>query len=390
MKEKTIKKVIGETMMEIAEGIESGSFGSKIKIGLTTIGSEHGQDNLIKGAELAQKKNKDLEVVLIGKNNHSNLETIEVENESDMHKKMEELLESGYISGCVTMHYNFPVGVSTVGRLTTPGKGKETFLATTTGTSSVDRSEAMVKNAIHGIIAAKASGIDNPTLGILNLDGARQVEIILKKLSSKGYNINFAESVRADKGLIMRGNDMLQGTADVLVTDTLTGNILMKVFSAYTTGGSYESLGYGYGPGIGEEFDNLILILSRASGVPVVANSISYAKDLVLGKVKETRKTEFKKLKDIGFEDILKELNSSKEVTKKKDKSDLKPPKKEIVSEQIAGIDILDLENAVESLWSKGIYAESGMGCTGPVVLVNEANLDKSKKILIGEKFIIE
>ncbi|MBG0763582.1 MAG: glycine reductase, partial [Tissierellales bacterium] len=165
MKEKTIKKVIGETMMGIAEGIESGSFGSKIKIGLTTIGSEHGQDNLIKGAELAQKKNKDLEVVLIGKNNHSNLETIEVENESDMHKKMEELLESGYISGCVTMHYNFPVGVSTVGRLTTPGKGKETFLATTTGTSSVDRSEAMVKNAIHGIIAAKASGIDNPTLG---------------------------------------------------------------------------------------------------------------------------------------------------------------------------------------------------------------------------------
>lgn len=390
MKEKAIKQVIGKTMMEIAEGIESGSFASKIKIGLTTIGSEHGQDNLIKGAELAQKKNKDLEVVLIGKNNHSNLETIEVENESDMHKKMEELLESGYISGCVTMHYNFPVGVSTVGRLTTPGKGKETFLATTTGTSSVDRSEAMVKNAIHGIIAAKASGIDNPTLGILNLDGARQVEIILKKLSSKGYNINFAESVRADKGLIMRGNDMLQGTADVLVTDTLTGNILMKVFSAYTTGGSYESLGYGYGPGIGEEFDNLILILSRASGVPVVANSISYAKDLVLGKVKETRKTEFKKLKDIGFEDILKELNSSKEVTKKKDKSDLKPPKKEIVSEQIAGIDILDLENAVESLWSKGIYAESGMGCTGPVVLVNEANLDKSKKILIGEKFIIE
>jgi glycosyltransferase involved in cell wall biosynthesis len=390
MKEKTIKKVIGETMMGIAEGIESGSFGSKIKIGLTTIGSEHGQDNLIKGAELAQKKNKDLEVVLIGKNNHSNLETIEVENESDMHKKMEELLESGYISGCVTMHYNFPVGVSTVGRLTTPGKGKETFLATTTGTSSVDRSEAMVKNAIHGIIAAKASGIDNPTLGILNLDGARQVEIILKKLSSKGYNINFAESVRADKGSIMRGNDLLQATADVLVTDTLTGNILMKVFSAYTTGGSYESLGYGYGPGIGEKFDNLILILSRASGVPVVANSISYAKDLVLGKVKETRKTEFKKLKDIGFEDILKELNSSKEVTKKKDKSDLKPPKKEIVSEQIAGIDILDLENAVESLWSKGIYAESGMGCTGPVVLVNEANLDKSKKILIGEKFIIE
>ena len=40
----------------------------------------------------------------------------------------------------------------------------------------------------------------------------------------------------------MRGNDLLAGAPDVMVTDTLTGNIFMKVFSSFTTGGNYESL----------------------------------------------------------------------------------------------------------------------------------------------------
>lgn len=38
------------------------------------------------------------------------------------------------------------------------------------------------------------------------------------------------------------------GTVDVVVTDTLTGNILMKMFSSFTSGGQYEVSGYGYGP----------------------------------------------------------------------------------------------------------------------------------------------
>lgn len=50
----------------------------------------------------------------------------------------------------------------------------------------------------------------------------------------------------------MRGNDLLAGTADVMVMDPLTGNLMMKIFSAYTTGGSYESLGMATEPGIGE------------------------------------------------------------------------------------------------------------------------------------------
>jgi thiamine biosynthesis protein ThiC len=36
----------------------------------------------------------------------------------------------------------------------------------------------------------------------------------------------------------------------------------------------------------------------------------------------------------------------------------------------------------------ENIYAESGMGCTGPVILVAEEDLEKSKEILKKEGFI--
>ena len=42
----------------------------------------------------------------------------------------------------------------------------------------------------------------------------------------------------------------------------------------------------------------------------------------------------------------------------------------------------MDLDDAVAVLWKNKIYAESGMGCTGPVVLVSEANLAKATDLL--------
>ncbi|CUX26253.1 Glycine/sarcosine/betaine reductase complex component C subunit alpha [Clostridium sp. C105KSO13] len=42
----------------------------------------------------------------------------------------------------------------------------------------------------------------------------------------------------------------------------------------------------------------------------------------------------------------------------------------------------MDLEEGVKALWKEGIYADSGMGCTGPVILVSDANLEKAKEIL--------
>jgi glycine reductase len=371
-----IVKTVAKIFNDIADTLETGQYGEKIKVGITTLGSEHGISNVVKGAELAQKINSSIEVVLIGPKVETELTQVIVENEEEGYKKMEEMLDNKEISSCVTMHYSFPIGVSTVGRVITPGKGKEMFIATTTGTSSSNRVEAMVKNGIYGIISAKAMGIKNPTVGILNVDGARQVERIFKELISNGYEINLTESTRADGGCVMRGNDLLAGTPDVMVTDTLTGNILMKVFSSYTTGGSYEALGYGYGPGIGEDYNRLVLIISRASGSPVIANAISYAADLVKGKVFEIAKNEFENANKANLKEILKSLN--KESAKKEENKFVKMPEKEVVTGTIDGIDIMELDDAVSVLWENQIYAESGMGCTGPIVMVNERNLKEA------------
>lgn len=378
--------MIGKVFNDIADAMETGQFGKRVRVGITTLGSEHGVENVIKGAEIAQQRDPSIEVVLIGPKSDSKLTQVIAETEDEGYKKMEELLDNGEIDACVTMHYSFPIGVSTVGRVITPGKGKEMIIATTTGTSSPHRVEAMIKNGIYGIITAKALGIENPTVGILNVDGARQVERAFMELNDRGYEINLTESIRADGGSVMRGNDLLAGVPDVMVTDTLTGNILMKVFSSYTTGGSYESLGYGYGPGIGEGYDRTILIISRASGAPVIANAISYGASVVKGNLKEISKVEFEKANKSGLKEILEEL--TKDTKKQESNEEVEAPPKEIVTEGIAGIDIMDLEDAVKALWKEGIYAESGMGCTGPVVMVNEQKLSKSIEVLANAGYI--
>ncbi|MCK9443208.1 MAG: glycine/sarcosine/betaine reductase complex component C subunit alpha [Tissierellaceae bacterium] len=378
MVDNNIKAMIGKVFNDIADAVQTGQFGEKVKVGITVAGSELGLDNIVKGAEMAQAKDNSVEVVLIGPKVETTLTQYNVEDEDAQHRKMEELLDSGEIGACVTMHYNFPIGVSTVGKVVTPGRGKEMIIATTTGTSSPHRVEAMIKNGIYGIITAKSMGIEDPTVGILNVDGARQVERAFKDLISKGYPISFTESERADGGTVMRGNDLLTGTPDVMITDTLTGNILMKVFSSYSTGGSYESQGFGYGPGIGEDYNRVILILSRASGIPVVANAIGYAASLVRGNVVEVAKTEFEKANKAGLKDILKDLVKDTKKTEIEEDVDIEAPPAETVTGTINGIDIMELEDAVQALWKAGIYAESGMGCTGPIVMVNEERLGQA------------
>jgi len=384
MSEKVIKKMIAEAFEDVAKGIETGKFGSQVKVGLTTFGSEHGTENLVKGAEKVAKSSG-IEIVLIGPKIDTFLEVVEVTNEEEMHVKMEELIDTGYIQSCVTMHYSFPIGVSTVGRVVTPGTGKDMFIATTTGTSATNRAEAMFKNAIYGILTAKAMGISSPSVGILNLDNARGVERALQELKTGGYDINFGESMRSDGGSVMRGNDLLTGTVDVMVTDTLTGNILMKVFSSYTTGGSYESMGYGYGPGIGFDYNRTVLILSRASGIPVVANALKYAAELAKGNLGNVIKTEFEKVKAAGYEKIVSGFTKE---SQKDETEAVKMPDKEVVTGSVSGIDIMDLEDAVESLWRAGVYAESGMGCTGPIVMVNEHKINSALEILADAGYV--
>ena len=186
----------------------------------------------------------------------------------------------------------------------------------------------------------------------------------------------------------MRGNDLLGGTPDIMVMDSLTGNLMMKVFSSYTTGGNYESLGFGYGPGVGEGYDRLIMIVSRASGAPVIAGAMEYATHLIRHDWKKIADEEFEKANKAGLKDIINELKSAGKKDAGVAAEEVKMPPKEVVTSQIPGIEVMDLEDAVKALWKAGIYAESGMGCTGPIVLMSDANKDKAHEILKAAGYV--
>ena len=374
----SIEKIIAQSFLKMAEGLETGAFMDRPKIALTGMGSEHGEENAMAAAKMAAKRGVD--VYYIGTLTAEGVTTIPVANDEEGHKKMEEMLNNHEVDGAVTMHYPFPIGVSTVGRAITPAKGREMFIANTTGTSSSDRIEGMIKNAVSGIITAKACGVGNPTVGILNVDGARQTEMALNQLKANGYEFTWAESARADGGAVMRGNDVLEGTPDVLVTDSLTGNVLVKMLAAFTTGGSFESTGLGYGPRIGKGYDKLILIISRASGAPLIANALEYAAELVKGKVFEKASAEFAKAEKAGLNQILEARKAAAKPAAAEEK--VVKPAAEPCTASIAGIEVMDLEDAAQALWKEGIYAETGMGCTGPLVMMREANHARALEIL--------
>ena len=380
-----LEKTIAKAFMDMAEGLETGSFGAKPKIALTGMGSEHGEENAMKAALMAAKRGVD--VYYIGSLEAEGVTTIHVNDDEEGHKKMEEMVEKGEVDGAVTMHFPFPIGVSTVGRVITPAKGKEMFVANTTGTSSSDRIEGMIKNTIYGIITAKACGVKEPTVGILNVDGARQTEMALNQLREGGYDLKWATSARADGGAVMRGNDVLQGTPDIMVMDSLTGNVMIKMMSAYTTGGSFESTGFGYGPGIGKDYNKLILIISRASGAPLIANALEYAAQLVKGKVFDIAKAEFAAAEKAGLSKILEARKAAAKGAADKEE-DVKCPPAEPCTASVPGIEVMDLEDAAKVLWKAGIYAETGMGCTGPLVMMNEKNHDKAVELLKAAGYI--
>ncbi|HLN61357.1 MAG TPA: glycine/sarcosine/betaine reductase complex component C subunit beta [Symbiobacteriaceae bacterium] len=367
---------------------------TRTRVGVTVHGSELGEAEVVRGAEMAQRMHPDLEVVLIGDPGvKTRLEVIPADCLGTEHRLLEQRLASGDLAAAVTLHYPFPIGVATVGKVATPGRGREIYLATTTGTVAADRVEAMAKSAIYGIACAKAAGLAEPVLGVLNVEGAPQVEKLLTALGENGYrSIRWAVSGRADGGALMRGNDVLGGTPDVLVTDSLTGNVLMKMLSAYSTGGIYESVGCGYGPGVGEQARQIIHIISRASGAPVIAGAIAYAGEMAAGGLVAKVAEELSAARAAGLDQLLAQraaggLGVGTAATPATAGAPVAPPEK-VATAEIAGVEILRLEEAVQCLWAKGIYARPGMGCTGPVVLVADEDLAGARQALTETQFL--
>ncbi len=378
------RKFIGEALAELVEQASTG--GPKVPVGLLATGSELGTEELLRGAVLAMEQDPRLQVVAIGAKapGYGNLQWIETPgSETDVAGAMESALTDGRIGGAVALHYPFPMGVTTIGRVLTPGRGRPLIIASSTGMSATSRVEAMLRNAIYGIAVAKSLGMGKPTVGVLNVDGAPSVQRALGRLVEGGYGVHFANSVRADGGSLLRGNDLLAGAADVCVCDTLTGNVLMKLFSAFNTGGAYEALGWGYGPSVGENWGRVVSIISRASGAPVIANALCYTASVIRGKLVQHVRTELAAAKSAGFDEIIAAMASTPARTE-----EVKAPPQQPTDSEIHGIDVLSIEAAVKELWKAGIYAESGMGCTGPVVKVSSSLVERSKELLTKSSYL--
>ncbi|MCR4818832.1 MAG: glycine reductase [Fretibacterium sp.] len=371
-----IKQIVGTALREIIESAKTG--GPRVRVGLMAAGSEHGPEEIARGARLAAQGGG-VSPVMIGPRipGYDELEWIECD-EAEVPARLEKAVKDGEVEGAVAMHFPFPLGVTTIGRVMTPGRGRPMILASTTGTSSTVRGEAMLRNAVYGIATAKALGIAEPTVGILNVDTAQPVFRSLSHMKEKGYPIKFGTSVRADGGSVLRGNDILTGAVDVCVTDTLTGNVLMKMFSSFTTGGSYESTGWGYGPSCGEGWSYVVSIVSRASGAPVIANALTFNALVVAGGLPAKVAEELKAARKAGLDEEIEALTPKAAQAEE----DVKAPPAEPTDDELHGIDVLEIDDAVKVLWKANIYAESAMGCTGPVIKMPARHIETAKELL--------
>ncbi|MBB5142993.1 glycine/sarcosine/betaine reductase complex component C subunit alpha [Desulfovibrio intestinalis] len=381
------RAILGKALEDLVTRARSGR--EPCRIGLMAAGGEHSDTEFLSAAATAMKEDASLTVVGVGPRPAglipAGMDWIETGCDGgELAAGMEKAMEEGRIQGAVALHYPFPLGVTTVGRILTPALGKAMFVACTTGMSASQRQQALLRNAVLGMAVAKAMGLTSPSLGVLNVDAAPQVLRALNRMAERGYELRFGQSVRGDGGSLLRGNDLLRGAVDVCVMDTLTGNVLMKLFGAFTSGGAYETTGWGYGPSVGEGWNRVVSIISRASGAPVIANALAYTAAAVRSNLPAVVAEELRRAKAAGLDEELAAFEKAGATPM----AEVQAPPAEPTDEEIHGVDVLDLEQAVCCLWKEKIYAEAAMGCTGPVVKLAAANLEKAREILTAAGYM--
>jgi hypothetical protein len=348
--------------------------GIRVRVGLTIPGSESGSAELFKGAAQAEALMHELKVVCFG---------TEDSDPDRVHREMELALEKGEIDSAVTFHYPFPLGTATVGLAKAPGNGRDIFIASTTGMTDTHRVKSLVKNALAGIAVAKAWGIREPVVGFLNLDGTLSALKTVRKLGESGYGTRLADSSRG--GSLLRGNDILKGSVDVIVCDSLSGNVVIKLLAGYSTGGVSEVTGAGYGPGVGGDVQ-IVGIISRATSAPVVAGALVFSAKMAISDLRSVYRRELAAAEAAGLETLMNQWESGSAGISVK--TGVKKPGKKTVDSEIEGVDVLELEDAVSELMNRDIYCEAGMGCTGPVVMVSAADRARAEEILKGKRLI--
>ena len=231
-----------------------------MKIAVDAMGGDNAPKEIIEGVFKALEEFKDLEIQLFGHQekmqeflkDHRRLtvfhceEVIEAEDDpvrSVRRKKdasmvrMAQAVKDGTADACVSAGNTgglMSAGLFVVGRIdgvdrpalaptlpTIDGKG---FVMLDMGANAEARPEHLVQYAIMGsIYAEKVRGIQNPAVGLLNIGTEEKKGNDLTKAAFpllKEAPINFVGNVES--------RDLLNGVADVVVTDGFTGNMVLK------------------------------------------------------------------------------------------------------------------------------------------------------------------
>ncbi len=353
-----------------------------IRIGLTIPGSESDPNELYTGTEMAEKENPELKIIYYGTPDS---------NPAEARDELKTALENGDIDGALAFHYPFPLGTATFAPLEIPNDGEKFIIASSTGRSAASDVQALIMNAVAGTAVARAGGINNPSIGLLNVNGAAAALKALRKLIENGYPLLLKKSSRGDS--LLRGNDLLKATVDVIVCDTFSGNAFVKIFSAFETGGDIETAGCGYGPALGGN-SPIVSIISRTTSSGVVGRALVMTGEMIRKDLCGIYEKELQAAERAGLHDIISTLaakksespdsNSKNGVTDKNEhrENSEKMIANKVVDREIEGLDVLELTDAVNFLLKRGVYCEAGMGCTGPVVLIAETDEKTGRNLL--------
>jgi glycerol-3-phosphate acyltransferase PlsX len=231
-----------------------------MKIAIDAMGGDNAPEEIVKGVMKAISKFPELEITLIG--NESRIRSVLTVDEriSIIHtdvviegtdepvravrkKKnssmvlMAEEVKEGRADACISAGNTgalMTAGLFIIGRIegierpalspTLPTVGGKGFILLDVGANVDAKPEHLLQYALMGAIyAEKVRGIPNPRVGLLNIGTEEKKGNELTKKSFeliRNVNLNFVGNVEA--------RDLLEGVADVVVTDGFSGNIALK------------------------------------------------------------------------------------------------------------------------------------------------------------------
>ncbi|WP_313798711.1 phosphate acyltransferase PlsX [Cytobacillus sp.] len=231
-----------------------------MKIAIDAMGGDHAPKEIVLGAMKAIREYKDIHITLVGDESKirqylSSEERMEVLHTNEVILPTDEPVRAvrrkktasmvlaaqqvadGKADACISAGNTgalMAAGLFVVGRIegierpalspTLPTIGGEGFLLLDVGANVDAKPEHLLQYAIMGAIyAEKVRGVSNPRVGLLNIGTEEKKGNELAKntfeLLQKA-NIHFIGNVEA--------RDLLDGVADVVVTDGFTGNMVLK------------------------------------------------------------------------------------------------------------------------------------------------------------------